>query len=106
MDILITQLEPDQHIPYDLLLLADPSRHVVDSYIHRGYCYVATYQTDIVGVYVLLDTDMNTMEIMNIAVKEEFQGYGIGTKLLHHAINEDGIQCKDMIRLSMDLKGE
>lgn len=154
MDITITQLDQDQPIPYELLLLADPSRRVIDSYIHRGTCYAASDQTDIVGVYVLLSTNANTMEIMNIAVKEEVQGRGIGTKLLYHAIAEakrlgasileigtgnssvkqlrlyqacgfritavdkgyfvrhyedeiyeDGIPCRDMIRLSMELEG-
>lgn len=88
MNIMITQLEPHEPIPYDLLLLADPSLEAVAGYIHRGRCYVARHQADVVGQYVLLHTNSHTIEIMNIAVKEEVQGQGVGTKLLHHAMGE------------------
>jgi ribosomal protein S18 acetylase RimI-like enzyme len=136
----------------DLLFLADPSEELLEEYIHTGQCYVARYAREIVGVIVLLKTRPKTMEIMNIAVKEEHQNKGIGKQLLAFAIEkakekrihtleigtgnpgvqqlllyqkcgfrivgvdadffrrhyperiyENGIECRDMIRLKMEL---
>ncbi|MDM5187881.1 GNAT family N-acetyltransferase [Bacillus sp. DX4.1] len=138
--------------PMSLLLLADPSHEQIVSYLQRGIIYIAKHDEHVVGVYVLLETRPNTMEIMNIAVLEEVQGQGVGKQLLQHAIAlakeknmhtleigtgnssvsqlafyqkydfrifsidfdyfskhyeeeiiENGIVCRDMIRLTMDI---
>lgn len=138
--------------PMDLLLLADPNRQLVEEYIKRGQCFVAESDESIVAVYVLLPTRPETVEIVNIAVSEHYQGKGIGKQLVNHAIEhakllgfktieigtgnsgvgqlalyqkcgfriigidrdffirhysqeifENGIQCRDMVRLSQDL---
>mgnify|MGYP001454455990 CR=1 FL=1 len=88
MEIIVKPLESKQEIPYDLLLLADPSKKFIDEYIQRGRCYLAYYNDDIVGEFVLIHTHPQTIEIVNIAVKEEYQGKGIGKKLLIKAIEE------------------
>ena len=152
MDTHIRQLTAHEAAPYDLLLLADPSRKLVEEYLGRGTCYVATYQQEIIGVLVLIRTRPKTMEIVNVAIKEAYQGRGIGKKLIYYAIEkareqdiktleigtgnpgttqlmlyqkcgfritwidrdffvrhypepifENGIQCRDMIRMSMDI---
>ncbi|HEK9102553.1 GNAT family N-acetyltransferase [Bacillus pfraonensis] len=138
--------------PKSLLLLADPSEEQIHSYLNRGLIYVAKEEEKIVGIYVLLETRPQTMEIMNIAILEELQGKGIGKQLVQHAIQiakkshmhtleigtgnssvsqlalyqkcgfrifsidfdyfskhyeeeiiENGIVCRDMIRLTMEL---
>lgn len=148
----IRKLGMDEQPPFHLLLLADPSENLVREYISRGHCFVAEMNKDIVGVYVLLRTRPETIEIVNIAVEENHQGKGLGRQLLKHAIQngkllgaktievgtgnssvgqlalyqkcgfritgvdrdffvrhyseeiyENGIQVKDMIRLSLDL---
>jgi len=145
---LFDQEEP----PIDLLLLADPSRTLVEEYVRRGSCFVAASQDEILGVYVLLPTRPDTAELVNVAVDETVHGRGIGKKLVLHAVEsaresgfrtlevgtgkssvgqltlyqkcgfrivgvdldffarhydepiyENGIRCRDMIRLSMDL---
>jgi len=152
MDIQIELTESVKDIPMDLLLLADPSEEMIEEYLHAGQCYVARHEGDIVGVIVLLKTRPKTLEIMNIAVKEEHQRKGIGKQLLEFAtemakeerihtleisagnsgvqqlllyqkcgfrivgvdadffrrhyperIYENGIECRDMIRLKMEL---
>ncbi|WP_168124005.1 GNAT family N-acetyltransferase [Paenibacillus sp. HB172176] len=139
-------------IPYDLLLLADPSKILIDEYINKGFCYLAFNGMEIVGQFVLIQSYTKTYEIVNISVKEEHQGKGIGKQLIEKAIDqarklkgniievgtantsiyqlifyqkcgfrivgidkdffirkyeeeiyENGIQCKDMIRLSKEL---
>lgn len=148
----IRKLHEGEAAPWELLLLADPSKEIVELYVKRGACFVAEMQQQIVGVYVLLPTRPETVELVNVAVAEEQQGRGIGKQLVIDAIKvakiegykkieigtgnssigqlalyqkcgfriigvdidffvkhypdeifENGIQCRDMIRLSQDL---
>lgn len=85
-EIKIKKLNNNEEIPYDLLLLADPSIEIIDDYIHRGNCYVAYTNNDIVGVYVMIRTRPLTLELVNIAVREAYQGKGIGKRLILSAI--------------------
>ena len=153
MDVKIQLLEDHEEVPLDLLLLADPSQEMIEEYLQRGQCYVGLDEREqIIAVIVLLPTRPGTLEIVNIAVREAFQGRGIGKKLIQFAMDqareknaktieigtgnssvgqlllyqkcgfritgidrdffirhypekiyENGIQCRDMIRLSLDL---
>jgi ribosomal protein S18 acetylase RimI-like enzyme len=152
MEAELRPLHANEPLPYDLLLLADPNRKLVETYLKRGYCYLATYQHKCIGVVVFIHTRPETMEIVNVAVSAESQGRGVGRKLVLYAIEraraletktleigtgnssiqqlllyqkcgfriigvdrdffirhypepifENGIQCRDMIRMSMDL---
>lgn len=84
-NVIIKEVKKGEEIPYELLLLADPSKEIVDDYIRRGLCYLALINEEIVGVYVLIHTRPHTMEIVNIAVKEEKQGMGIGKRMIKDA---------------------
>jgi ribosomal protein S18 acetylase RimI-like enzyme len=148
----IRKLNKGEKLPMELLLLADPSKDIVEEYSNRGECFVAESEKKIVGVYVLLPTRPETVELVNVAVVEEQHGRGIGKQLVMDAIQvaktkgyktieigtgnsgigqlalyqkcgfriigvdmdffikhypeeifENGIQCRDMIRLSQDL---
>lgn len=148
----IRKLRVDEIPPIELLLLADPSQSLVEEYVQRGECYVAESDHHIIGIYVLLPTRPETVELVNIAVAEAFHNRGIGKQLVFDAIRtaksrgyttievgtgnssigqlalyqkcgfritgvdmdffvrhyseeifENGIQCRDMIRLSQDL---
>ena len=148
----IRKLNNDETPPFELLLLADPSKKIVEEYVNRGECYVAEKNQQIIGVYVLLPTRPETVELVNVAVVEEQHGKGIGKQLVMDAIKvsktkgyktielgtgnssigqlalyqkcgfrivsvdidffvrhypeaifENGIQCRDMIRLSQNL---
>mgnify|MGYP001953467874 CR=1 FL=1 len=150
--MVIRKLHINEDPPMDLLLLADPSRILVEEYIKRGECYVAESDGQIIGVYVLLPTRPETVELVNIAVIKTRHGKGLGKQLVIDAINvakskgyrtievgtgnssigqialyqkcgfritgvdidffirhyseaifENGIQCRDMVRLSQDL---
>ncbi|CRZ34796.1 acetyltransferase (GNAT) family protein [Herbinix hemicellulosilytica] len=153
MEIKIRLQKDNEKAPMDLLLLADPSKDIIEEYLKRGDCYVATDDcNNIIGVIVLLPTRPETLEIINIAVRKDYQGKGIGKQLVNFAIQkakeqkiktlevgtgnssinqiafyqkcgfritgidrdfflrhyneaiyENGIQCRDMIRFSMDL---
>ena len=150
--MLIRKLASNEEPPMELLLTADPSQTIVEEYLHRGYCYVAEMDNQIIGVYVLVETGADTIELINVAVAEAFTGKGLGKKLVVNAIEraaikgykvievgtgnssigqlalyqkcgfridgvdkdfflqrysediwENGIQCRDMIRLSQQL---
>ncbi|WP_102026723.1 GNAT family N-acetyltransferase [Salirhabdus sp. Marseille-P4669] len=72
--------------PMDILLLADPSQKLIEKYLLNGQCYVAEQNSIFIGAYVLLAKTCNTIEIMNIAISEKYQGKGIGKKLIKHAV--------------------
>lgn len=72
--------------PMELLLLADPSCSLVETYIDKGKCFVAEENHQVIGVYVLISRSAETVEIINLAVSEEHQGKGIGRALLMDAI--------------------
>jgi len=69
---------------WDLLLLADPNRNLVEGYVRRGQCFRATAGDRVAGFAVMLPHDAANVELMNIAVDPERQGQGIGTTLLRH----------------------
>lgn len=143
-------IEETENYPFELLLEADPSIRKIKEYVETGKCFIAVDQ-EVQGVYILMEQTPNQPEIMNIAVKKESRGRGIGKLLLQDALNraeemgatsveigtgnssiaqlalyqkcgfrmcgiikgffddypepivEDGIRCRDMIRLSYQL---
>ncbi|WP_141431027.1 GNAT family N-acetyltransferase [Bacillus sp. 03113] len=152
IEFVIRKLGTSEKAPFHLLLLADPSKKHVEAYLKRSQSYVADMNNTIVGIYVLLPTRPETVEIINVAVAEKQQGNGIGKSLVKHAIKtaklkgykkieigtgnssisqlalyqkcgfritgvdkdyftrhytnaiiENGIHCRDMIRLALDL---
>ncbi|GIN58289.1 GNAT family N-acetyltransferase [Lederbergia ruris] len=84
----IRMLMKEEKPPMALLLLADPSRKIVEAYLNRGQCFIAQEKEQIIGVYVLLPTRPETIELVNLAVDENHQGKGIGKQLVLHAIAE------------------
>ena len=50
-----------------------------------GTCYVARFESEVVGVVVLDKVNSTTIEIKNIAIKKSAQGKGFGKALLRHA---------------------
>ncbi|MCR2806644.1 GNAT family N-acetyltransferase [Paenibacillus soyae] len=86
--MIIRTLNPGEQPPMDLLLDADPSRELVEEYVGRGECYVAEDGGQVIGVYVLIRTRPDTIELVNIAVAGERQGQGIGKMLVRHAIDQ------------------
>lgn len=78
-------LQKEEKIPYELLLLADPSKVVIDQYLGHSSIYIAEHNGNIHGLYVLTPIDSANTEIRNIAVAEQQQGKGLGKLLLAHA---------------------
>lgn len=77
-----------------MLLLADPSRTMIEEYLADGKLYAAAWEETVVGVFVIVPLGENDWELKNIAVSEEWQGKGVGKALIEGAIeavkSEDG----------------
>jgi ribosomal protein S18 acetylase RimI-like enzyme len=86
MNLSFRILDWDEEKPYELLLMADPSKTIVDEYLSRGVCFIAEYEGEMVGEFVLLKTRPETAEIVNIAVQEELQGQGVGKHMIKEAM--------------------
>lgn len=148
----IRKLNECEKPPMELLLLADPSRKFIEEYVNRGECFIVEIELQTIGIYVLLPTRPETVELVNVVVVEDQHGRGIGKRLVLDAIRvaktkgyktieigtgnssvgqlalyqkcgfriigvdmdffvrhysekifENGIQCRDMVRLSQYL---
>ncbi len=88
MHVSISKLDCNKSAPMDLLLLADPSKELVQIYLKKGTCYTADLNDEMVGVILIMEKKTDTIEIMNLAVKEELHNNGIGKQLLLYAIKE------------------
>ena len=86
--ILIEEIDQTDKDIYELLLLGDESKDMLNDYIGRSHKYVAKISEEIVGIIVIIKTRPKTLEIVNIAVKEEFQKKGIGKQLIKYVINK------------------
>ncbi len=138
--------------PWHLLLDADPSPKRVDDYLKHGECIGAFEGDTLIGVFVVVENESNSADLMNICVAPEMRDRGYGKKLIAECIrrlhkkgirrldvgtgnssigqlafyqkcgfriisvdrdffvrnydnplHENGIPCRDMIRLSLEL---
>jgi GNAT superfamily N-acetyltransferase len=83
-DYKIDKLQPEDKLPFDLLLLADETIEAIERYIHECDVYVLKERNESVPVaafalYKISDTEV---EIKNIAVLELLQGQGLGSHLI------------------------
>lgn len=70
-----------------LLLLADPSWDKILAYLYDSTIIEAHSETLLLGCLVLKQLDSTRAEIMNLAVREDQQGQGLGTQLLQTGID-------------------
>jgi ribosomal protein S18 acetylase RimI-like enzyme len=83
----IERLSHNEPIPYDLLLSADPDKHMIETYIHDSIVYVTRDTSGrIIGIIAYLPLSTETVEIKNIAVHQHYQNQGIGTRLIKETL--------------------
>lgn len=85
--IVIRRADKDEQIPYDLLLLSDDSKEAIDKNLNNGELFFAEIKNKIIAAFILKIIEKENIEIKNIAVVEDQQGRGIGTKLLDYIIS-------------------
>jgi ribosomal protein S18 acetylase RimI-like enzyme len=76
----------DGEYPWGLLLEADPSRARVEGYLSDELTRIAKVDDDVVAVYALAQHAPTRFELMNIVVREDFRGCGLGRRLIGHAL--------------------
>lgn len=81
-NLIINPLAENEPIPYELLLLADPSIEAIETYLSRSTIYVSHLRNEIIAECVLYPLSTDAIEIKNIAVHETYQRIGIGKLLL------------------------
>ncbi|MGZ9586073.1 GNAT family N-acetyltransferase [Paenibacillus marinisediminis] len=81
----IRMLGSGEEIPYELLMLADPSVEMIQKYINDSVIIELLDETRVIGVCVLRDIAEHTLEVMNLAVDPAMQGQGCGQRLLREA---------------------
>ncbi len=96
-NITFKKLDKRDQIPYDLLLLADPSKVLVDGYVMQSEVYIAVQNEETLGVIVLFPLINNAVEIKNLAVKPAFQGKGIGSYLIDNALKVAALNKNESI---------
>jgi predicted N-acetyltransferase YhbS len=68
--------------------LAEDSAAALDAYLHAGRVLVARADGAVVGHLQLVDTDRpGQVELKNMAVREDLQGYGVGRRLVAAALD-------------------
>jgi len=80
--------EADREDLYPLLFLADPSEAQIERYAKTGHCYYGQVGNRMIGVYVLMETEKEILELKNIAVAFQFRQQGYGKALLMDAIEK------------------
>jgi len=83
---MIVPISPHQY-PWDLLLLADPSRPLVEEYLKHGLVFGWLEEGEVRGVVVLAPLSESSWEIKNIAVSPNYQGRGLGKALLRASLD-------------------
>jgi ribosomal protein S18 acetylase RimI-like enzyme len=81
----IRRAKESDEVPWQLLLSADGPRAVIKQYLSRAQLWLVELDGQVVGEMVLLETRPGVIEILNIAVTDELQSTGIGTRLLRKA---------------------
>ena len=95
---IVIKKEKDNKEKYiDLLLDADPSKDLINSYLKNGELFVLTYKDDVACVAVVTKIDEDTIELKNIATKESFRGQGYGKKMLKYLADNYKQKYKKMI---------
>jgi ribosomal protein S18 acetylase RimI-like enzyme len=86
-DLTFSILSNDDY-PWSLLLLADPSRSQIETYISESIVIGLIDGDEVLGVSVIKSRDSLSAEIMNIAVDERHQGKGLGKLLIARSLEE------------------
>lgn len=83
-DYRIDKLQPEEDLPFDLLLLADETIAAIERYIYDCDVYVVreSHESLPVATFALYKISDTEVEIKNIAVLELLQGQGLGSHLI------------------------
>ncbi|MCA0957886.1 GNAT family N-acetyltransferase [Muricauda ruestringensis] len=78
------KMEPlNGELPYRLLLLADESKAVIDTYINHCEVFILEQNHKTIAVVAIEQLNKSVIEIKNIAVDKAYQNKGIGKNIIN-----------------------
>ena len=95
--IVIKKIKDNKEQYLDLLLEADPSKDIINSYLKDGELFVLTYKDEVACVAVVTKIDEATVELKNIATVEKYRGQGYGKKMLKYLADNYKRKYKKML---------
>ena len=78
----IREVRDDKRRYQSRLLLADEQESMIDRYLDRGEMYVLEEDGEVRAECVVTDEGNGVLEIKNIAVRPQFQGQGLGKRMI------------------------
>ena len=81
----------------ELLLEADPSKEMISKYLSDGELFVLTYNDEPVCVAVVTKINNDTVELKNIATKENYRGKGYAKKMIKYLVDNYKTRYSKMI---------
>lgn len=84
----IYEVGGDRRQYMDLLLLADESPRMIETYIERGKLFVLSDMGRAIGECLVTDEGGGVLEIKSIAVVSAYQKHGCGRMLIEHIERE------------------
>lgn len=92
----IQQIRRDKEEYMDMLLLADPQKDMIESYLDKSEVFVLINGKDVCGICVIEPLKNRKCELKNIVIREEDRGKGYAGYMLRHICEHYGNQCDTM----------
>ncbi|MDF2605869.1 MAG: family N-acetyltransferase [Bacillales bacterium] len=88
MGVRLIEIPKIDRVKYlDYLLMADESPQIVNEYINDGELFAVTLDNKEIGVIQFVFLNEVTVELKNIAIKDEYRGKGFGREVIQLAFN-------------------
>ncbi len=92
----IQQIRRDKDEYMEMLLMADPCKDVINSYLDKGEMFALVNGGDVCAVCVVELLKNRKCELKTIVTRKEEQGKGYAKYLLRHVCEHYGNQCDTM----------
>ena len=92
----IQQIRRDKDEYMEMLLMADPCKDVINSYLDKGEMFALVNGGDVCAVCVVELLKNRKCELKSIVTRKEEQGKGYAKYLLRHVCEHYGNQCDTM----------
>lgn len=78
----IARIKKYEQAHFQLLLLADPNRHLIEQYLKSSFGFEMLEGENLIGLIVLTPIDQFKIELKNLAIDPKYQHQGYAQKLI------------------------